>query len=173
MPARCDEAHIWRFHDCMPTALCEELPVESAQETKYRPGTPFADSVPMLLKAIARRLSPFIVGLFLAAQIFGVFPLVSEHTAHVAQTDFALAQDCTCQQDCVCKSDMPHGHYRGDADGFVQHHEMQDLSGVLSCAARECDIGSLRVAVALYVASALAEGNLVSLERPPKPILFA
>ena len=121
----------------------------------------------MFLKAVARRLSPFVVGLFLAAQIFGVFPLVSEHTAHIAQTDFALAQDC------VCKSDMPHRHYRGDADGFVQHHEMQDLSGVLSCAASECDIESLRVAVARYVASAHVEGNPVSLERPPKPILFA
>jgi len=115
----------------------------------------------------ARRLSPWIVGIFLVAQIFGVFPLVSEHTAHVAEAGFAVSQNC------ACTGSAPHGHYHGDADGFVQHHELQDLSGVLTCATSECESCLLHVAVSLYAPHALREGNPIFLERPPKSLLSA
>jgi hypothetical protein len=117
--------------------------------------------------AAARCASPWIIGVFLLAQIFGVFPLVSEHTAHIAQADFTVAQNC------VCTGYVPHGHYQGDADGSVQHHELQDLSGVLTCAAGPCVSGLIHVAVSLYAPRALAEGNPIFLERPPKSFLSA
>jgi hypothetical protein len=115
----------------------------------------------------ARRLSPWVVGIFLLAQIFGVFPLVSEHTAHIAQADFTVASDC------VCTGHAPHEHYQGDSDGFVQHHELQDLSGVLSCAVDQCQRGIIHVAVSLYAPHALTEGHRNFLERPPKSLLSA
>jgi hypothetical protein len=121
----------------------------------------------MFPTAAARHLSPWMVGIFLVAQIFGVFPLVSEHTAHVATADFMVAQDC------VCTGNMPHTHYHGDADGFVQHHELQDLSGVLTCAVGQCESGLIHVAVSLYAPHALSEGHPVFLERPPKSLLSA
>jgi hypothetical protein len=55
----------------------------------------------------------------------------------------------------------------------VQHHELQDLSGVLTCAAGECESGLVHVAVSLYAPHALAEGNPVFPERPPKSLLSA
>lgn len=121
----------------------------------------------MFRTAAARRLSPWIVGIFLLAQIFGVFPLVSGHTAHVAQADFTIAQNC------VCTGYAPHGHYQGDADGFVQYHELQDLSGVLTCAVDQYQSGLIHVAVSLYAPHALAESNPIFLERPPKSLLSA
>jgi hypothetical protein len=121
----------------------------------------------MFPTAAARRLSPWVVGIFLAAQIFGVFPLVSEHIAHIAQADF------TPIHNCVCTSNTPHGHYHGDVDGFVQHHELQDLSGVLTCAAGECESGLGHIAASLYAPHALAEGNPTFLDRPPKSRLSA
>jgi hypothetical protein len=121
----------------------------------------------MFPTAVARRLGPWVVGIFFVAQIFGVFPLVSEHTAHLAEADF------TPSQNCVCTANTPHEHYHGDADGFVQHHELQDLSGVLICAAGQCEIGLVHVAVSIYSPHALAEGSPIFLERPPKSLLSA
>ena len=121
----------------------------------------------MFPTAAARLSSPWVVGIFLLAQIFGVFPLVSEHTAHVAQADFTVSQNC------VCTGDTTHGHYHGDTDGFMQHHELQDLSGVLSCAVGKCENGLVHVAVCLYAPLALSEGNPIFLERPPKSLLSA
>jgi hypothetical protein len=121
----------------------------------------------MFPTAIARRLSPWIVGIFIVAQIFGVFPLVSEHTAHVAQADFAVSENC------FCTGNAPHGHYRGDIDGFVQHHELQDLSGVMACSAHQGEIGFVHVAVSRYAPHSLSEGNPIFLERPPKSLLSA
>jgi len=121
----------------------------------------------LMFPTAARRLSPWVVGIFLLAQIFGVFPLVSEHTAHIAQADFTVASNC------VCTGQAPHGHYQGDSDGFVQHHELQDLSGVLTCAVDQYQSGIVHVAVSLYAPHALAEGHPIFLERPPKSLLSA
>ena len=121
----------------------------------------------MFPTATARRFSPWIVGIFLVAQIFGVFPLVSEHIAHVAEADFNVTENC------VCTGHAPHAHYQGDADGFVQHHELQDLNCVLACAAVKCESGLIHVAVSLYAPHALSEGNPTFLERPPKSLLSA
>jgi hypothetical protein len=121
----------------------------------------------MFPTATARRLSPWVLGIFLVAQIFGVIPVMSEHTAHVAQADFAVPEEC------VCTGAAPHGHYRGDTDGFVQHHELQDLSGVIGCAVSQCEIGLMHVAVSLYAPHALKEGDPVFQEHPPKSILSA
>jgi len=119
----------------------------------------------MIPTATARRLSPWVLGLFLIAQIFGVVPLIREHTAHLAQTGLTLSEDC------AGSGHVPQTHHRGDADGFIHHHQLQDLSGAFTCTVSQCEIGFVRVAVCPYAPDALAEGDPILLERPPKPIL--
>ena len=120
----------------------------------------------MISMTSIRRLGPWLVGWFLVAQIFGVVLLVSEHTAHVAATEMQASPDNPS------KGTMPQGrHHHGDADGFIQHHELQDLNGTLISLSSRCEIAIVRVAITAYLPDAVAEGDPILLERPPKPIL--
>lgn len=122
----------------------------------------------MIPTTAMRRLGICLVGLFLIAQIFGVVSLLSEHTAHVAATELLPSQGG------ASTGNIPQGvHYHGDADGFIQHHELQDLIGTLTCLSNRCEIASVCVANTDYVPAALAEGDPILLERPPKPTLSA
>jgi hypothetical protein len=121
----------------------------------------------MISTSTTHRLGPWIVGLFVIAQIFAVIPLMSEHTTHVAQSELGISFDRDGP------GDIPHSHHRGDADGYVQHHELQDLSGALTCTVSQCEIGFVHVAVSPYAPKAIAEGDPIFLERPPKALLSA
>jgi hypothetical protein len=111
-------------------------------------------------------LGPYLAGLFLIAQIFGVMPLVSGHIAHVAQTELELSEG----QAALAQLPQQH-HHRGDADGSVQHHALQDLSGVVAGPAQSCEVVWVRVTASAPEPDALTEADPVRLERPPKPIL--
>ena len=120
----------------------------------------------MIPMAVARRLGPWLVGLFLVAQVFSVVPLMSGHTAHVAETELVLSKDN------ASGGIIPQGHHhRGDADGFIQHHELQDLSGAFICQVSRCEIASVYVAFTACAPNALAQADPILLERPPKPLL--
>ena len=120
----------------------------------------------MIPTSIKRRLGTWLAGLFLIAQILGVVAVLSEHTAHVATTELQPAQVS------ASTGNIPQGsHYRGDADGFIQHHELQDLTGTLTCLSSRCEIASVYVANTDYVPAALAEGEPILIERPPKAML--
>jgi hypothetical protein len=120
----------------------------------------------MIPSAIMRRLGSWLVGLFLISQIFGVVSLLSEHTAHVATTELLPSQVS------ASTGNIPQGrHHHGDADGFIQHHELQDLNGTLTCLSGQCEIAFTYVANTDYVPAALAEGDPILLERPPKPMV--
>jgi hypothetical protein len=116
------------------------------------------------MAAQRRLLGPWLVGLFLIAQIFGVVPLMSGHTAHVAETELVLFKDN------ASTGSIPH-HRRGDADGVIQHHELQDLNGTFTCLANPGEIAVVHVAITAHAPNALAEADLILLERPPKPLL--
>jgi hypothetical protein len=124
-----------------------------------------AIAVRMITKAsTVRLLGPWFLGLFVIAQIFGIIPLVSGHTAHVAETEFILAAGTD--------GNVPQGHHhRGDADGFLQHHELQDLSGVPACPASGCDIASFHAVMVTCKPRALTAIDPILLERPPKHLL--
>ena len=47
----------------------------------------------MTSMAAQRWLGPWLVGLFLIAQIVGVVPLISGHAAHVAETELIVSKD--------------------------------------------------------------------------------
>jgi hypothetical protein len=119
----------------------------------------------MMPMAATRCLGPWLVGLFLIAQFFGVVPLMRGHTAHVAESQLVLSKDN------AGTGSIPQGHHhRGDADGFIQQHELQDLNGALSCLI-SCEIAFVHVMIAAYSPNALAEADSTLLERPPKRLL--
>jgi hypothetical protein len=117
--------------------------------------------------AAIRRLCPWLAGLFLIAQIFGVAPLISEHATHVAESALLLHSDNAGMN----APGADHRHHRGDADGFVQHHELQDLSGAFACTVSYCEIAFAGVAVALREPDALVGTDPALLERPPNSLL--
>ena len=120
--------------------------------------------IPMAI--LHSRLGPWLAGLFLVAQIVGVVSLMSSHAAHVAEAGLALT-------DTVGSAgDIPRGHhYRGDADGFVQHHELQDLSGAFLGLIIWRDIAFAPAAIIFETQHALAGADPVLIERPPKSSL--
>jgi len=122
----------------------------------------------MIPTAAMRRLRTCTGGRFLIPQIFGVIPVLSEHTAHVAATELLPSQVS------ASAGKIPEGrHHRGDADGFIQHHELQDLTGTLPCLSGRCEIAFVDLVSIDYVPVALAAGGPIALERPPKPMLSA
>jgi hypothetical protein len=119
----------------------------------------------MIRQAAWCRLSTWLVGLFFIAQTCGVVPLLGEYTAHVTESQLVLAHT-------TIAGNASHGHhYEGDADGAVQHHELQDLNGAPAYIAAGCELPLAHVAITFYVSDALAEGGPALLERPPKPLL--
>jgi len=120
----------------------------------------------MIPTTAMRRLSPWLVGLFLIAQMFGVVSVLCEHTEHVAVTELLPSQVS------AGTGNIPQGrHYNGDSDGFIQHHELQDLTGTLTCLNSRCEIAFGYVTNTDYVPAALAEGEPILIERPPKATL--
>ena len=119
----------------------------------------------MIRQAALRRLGPWLIGLFIIAQISGVVRLLGEHTAHVAECELILSN-------ATATVNIPHGHHHyGDADGAIQHHELQDLNGAPTSLIAGCELAFTHFTITAYVSDALTEGTPVLLERPPKPFL--
>jgi hypothetical protein len=121
----------------------------------------------MIPKATMRRLGAWFAGLFLIAQIFGVVPLISERATHETESALMLFNENAG----IGSIPQGHHHHHGDADGFIQHHELQDLSGAFTCLASQCDVDFVQVAITAFVPDALAEADPTLLERPPKQLL--
>ena len=66
----------------------------------------------MFRQAALRHLGPWLIGLFIIAQICGVVQLLGEHTAHVTESQLI---------DATVTGNTSHGHhhYDGDADGAI------------------------------------------------------
>jgi hypothetical protein len=119
----------------------------------------------MIRQAAWRRLSRWLIGLFFIAQICGIAPLLGEHTAHATESQLVLAHT-------TIAGNVSHGHHHdGDADGAIQHHELQDLNGAPAYLVAGSKLPLVRIAVTAHVSDALTEGSPVLLERPPKPLL--
>jgi len=114
--------------------------------------------------AAKRRFGPWLLGLFLVAQIVGVAPLVTAHTIHVAGSILAD------QHGDGARADQAR-HQRGDADSEPQHHALHDMTGVLADAPGASAVGIAYVTIAARPPNALAAVDPVLPERPPKSIL--
>jgi hypothetical protein len=81
----------------------------------------------MIRQAVLRRLGIWLAQLFFIAKVYGVVQLLAEHTAHVTESQLVLAN-------ATVAGNASHGHHHdGDADGAIQHHELQDLNGAPAC----------------------------------------
>jgi hypothetical protein len=120
----------------------------------------------MIRQAALRRSAPWLIGLFLIAQICGVAPLLGEHTAHETESQLTLSEGAVI-------GDASHGHHHhyGDADGAIQQHELQDLNGAPAVVIAYCELAFTHDTITAYVSDALTESIPVLLERPPKPFL--
>jgi hypothetical protein len=111
-----------------------------------------------------RRFGPWLLGLFLIAQLAGVVPVMFDHAVHVFESQPALSS--------VHDHDAPgrHGDHRhGIADVkdeccSLHHH----LAGVLPFALRAVAISFVAVLMVAPPARALASADPILLERPPK-----
>lgn len=119
----------------------------------------------MIRQAALRRSAPWLIGLFIIAQICGVVRLLGEHTAHVAESELILSNATATRN-----TPLGHHHY-GDEDGAIQHHELQDLNGAPASLIAGCEPVFTRFTITAYVSDALTGSNPVLLERPPKPFL--
>jgi hypothetical protein len=119
-----------------------------------------------------RRFGPWLLALFLTAQIVAVAPLVASHTLHLAGS-LAIT---SYQGDVNAISDNAGAgplHHQGDEDSGPQHHALNDMAGVL---VTPVDAAAASVHYVLIVAAppdAVAKADSVQLERPPKTILSA
>jgi hypothetical protein len=120
----------------------------------------------MIRQIALHRLSPWLIGLFFIAQICGVVQLLSEHTAHAAESQLIVSEAAV-----VGNTSHGHHHRYGDADRAIQHHELQDLNGAPAHLIAGFELAFTHDTITAYVSDALAESNPVLLERPPKPFL--
>jgi hypothetical protein len=112
-----------------------------------------------------RRLSAWLIGLFFLAQVGGVVQLLGEHTAHVTESQLAVA-------DATIAGSVSHSHHHeGDADGAIQHHELQDLNGAPLRVVEACELTVSSAVVVPPLADVLAGRSPVLPERPPKSFL--
>lgn len=119
-----------------------------------------------MISAMHRRLAIWLAGLFVLAQVFGVVSLVASHAAHVAEAELAFVSENPSTEN------RQHSHhYRGDADGVAQHHELHDLSGAFLGSSSQTELTFAPVKIAFAVAQALSGSTPLRLERPPKPFL--
>ena len=119
----------------------------------------------MIRQVALHRLVPWLIGLFFIAQICGVVQLLSEHTAHETESQLILSKEAVT-------GNTSHGHHHyGDADGAIQHHELQDLNGAPVSLIAGCELAFTHDTITAYASDALTESNPVLLERPPKSFL--
>jgi hypothetical protein len=119
----------------------------------------------MIPPALIHRLGFLLAGAYFVAQIFGVIPLMSSHSAHAA------AGSLVCYTKDGSGGQPQLGHHAGDTDDLVHHHTLQDLMGVFAALPNRVDIPLVHVTVAPRSPRPLAEAEAVRLDRPPKPDL--
>ena len=124
----------------------------------------------MIRHIIWRRLSTWLIGLFLLAQIGGVVHLLGEHTAHVSESQMTESQLAVAHASLAANASHHH-HHEGDADGAIQHHELQDLNGAPLRLTQACELTIASAAVMPPAPDVLAGRNPVLPERPPKSSL--
>jgi hypothetical protein len=116
----------------------------------------------MIPLAVKRKLGLLLAGLYLAARICGVSPLVSSESAHVA---ISVA---VCCEDGSGSGPHKHGHHAGDGDDVAHHHLLQDLTGTVAWLPASNDIPVVHIAITLAAPRPFTEADAPRLERPPK-----
>jgi hypothetical protein len=116
----------------------------------------------MIPLAAKRKLGLLLAGLYLAAQICGIIPLVSSESVHVA---IGVA---VCCENISGSGPHKHGHHAGDTDDVAHHHVLQDLTGMIAGLPTGNEIRVVHVAVTEAPPCPFREADANRLERPPK-----
>jgi hypothetical protein len=110
-----------------------------------------------------RGFGRWLLGLFLAAQVVAVAPLLSAHTIHVAGSIHPFARGDG--------ADAGHArHQHGDEDSLPQHHALHDMAGVVAPQPGPAEPGLTLAPIIARPLAALATADPARLERPPKSI---
>ena len=113
-----------------------------------------------------RRFGPWLLGLFLLAQIVGVVPVMFDHAMHVFESQPAVS---SAHDHSAPGRHGDHRHGVADVKDeccSLHHH----LAGVLPFALRAVAISFVAVLMVVPPARALASADPILLERPPKSL---
>jgi hypothetical protein len=151
-----------RSVECRPVVVADEA------VSLYRGNIRQRRRLRMIPTAAVRRVGPWLAGLYIAAQIFGVVPLIGCHSAHAAGGAVVLSE---CEGGTGTHSRDHRHHHPGDADDAAHHHALQDLNGVLGSAPHRSEIALVNITVTSPAPHALVGADPALLDRPPKAFL--
>jgi hypothetical protein len=112
-----------------------------------------------------RRFAPWLLGLFMIAQVAGVVPLFFDHAVHVYESQQAISGSHD--------HSLPgrHGDHRhGVADVKDECCSLAHLAGVLPFKPDAVPIGFADMAMVAPRANPLTDTSPLRLDRPPKPL---
>jgi hypothetical protein len=112
-----------------------------------------------------RRLAPWLIGLFVFAQVAGVVPLISAHTLHVFESKQVVSDD-----DVLALGARGAQHHHSIADLNDQCCAFHHLAGVLVYALVVGPVSFARVVVASAAPKVLLAADPIPPERPPKSL---
>jgi hypothetical protein len=112
-----------------------------------------------------RRLAPWLIGLFVFAQVAGVVPLISAHTLHVFESKQVVSDD-----DVLALGVRGAQHHHSIADLNDQCCAFHHLAGVLVYALVVGPVSFARVVVASAAPKVLLAADPIPPERPPKSV---
>jgi hypothetical protein len=115
-----------------------------------------------------RRFAPWLIGLFMFAQIAGVVPLMSAHTLHVFESKQVVSDDGGIL------GVGPRGtkHHHSIADLNDQCCAFHHLAGVLAYALTVVPVSFTRIVIVSFPPSVLIAADPIPPERPPKSLLL-
>jgi hypothetical protein len=112
-----------------------------------------------------RRLAPWLIGLFVFAQVAGVVPLMAAHTLHVFESKQVVSDD-----DVLALGARGAQHHHSIADLNDQCCAFHHLAGVLVYALVVGPVSFARVVVASAAPKVLLAADPIPPERPPKSL---
>src|SRR5262245_2395647 len=113
-----------------------------------------------------RRLAPWLIGLFVFAQVAGVVPLMAAHTLHVFESKQVVSDD----DDVLAVGPRGAQHHHSIADLNDQCCAFHHLAGVLVYSLVVGPVSFTRIVVASAAPTVLLPADPIPPERPPKSL---
>jgi hypothetical protein len=126
----------------------------------------------MISLATLRRFGPWLLGLFLTAQVAGILPLATAHIQHALESQRAIADELATSG-VVDRGHEQHGHHRHGAPDVndqccTSHHH---LAGILPFAGSIDRSSLLTAPIVPLPPPSLTTADPGLPERPPKLLL--
>jgi hypothetical protein len=118
----------------------------------------------MTRSLITRRIAPWLVGLFVFAQVAGVVPLMAAHTLHVFESKQVASDD----DDLLAVGPRGAQHHHSIADLNDQCCAVHHLAGVLAYVLAASPVNFAHLVVRSFAPNVLIAADPIPPERPPK-----